>query len=152
MRYINGDIIRLANQGMFDVIGHGCNCFCTMGAGLAKSMKKAFPEIVLADNCTTMGDKKKLGTFTHVDYGGLVVLNLYIQYKYGSSCPDVDYSAIRECMMKIKKKYSGRKIGLPMIGSGLAGGDWNRISDIIEDELRDEDVIIVKFKNNETVS
>ena len=49
-------------------------------------------------------------------------------------------------MQYIKKRYSGRRIGLPMIGAGLAGGDWSRISEIIEDELGDEDVTIVKFK------
>lgn len=146
MKYIDGDLIKLANEGNFDVIGHGCNCFCTMGAGLAKSMKRAFPEITMADNCTTKGDKKKLGTFTHVDYGDLVVLNLYIQHEYGSPYPDVEYSAVRECMMKIKKRYSGKRIGLPLIGAGLAGGDWNIISKIIEEELGDEDVTIVKFK------
>lgn len=145
MKYINGDLINLAQKGYFDVIGHGCNCFCTMGAGLAKSMKKAFPEITMADACTTSGDKKKLGTFTHVDYGNFIILNLYIQYDFGGSM-DADYGAIRNCMKEIKKRYSGRKIGLPMIGSGLAGGDWNKISEIIENELEDEDVTIVKYK------
>jgi O-acetyl-ADP-ribose deacetylase (regulator of RNase III) len=112
----------------------------------AVSMKKAYPEIVMADHCTTKGDKKKLGTFTLVDYGDLIVLNLYTQYEYGNLIPDVDYSAVRECMQKIKKRYSGKRIGLPLIGAGLGGGDWSKISRIIEDELGDEDVTIVKFK------
>lgn len=33
-----------------------------------------------------------------------------------------------------------------MIGAGLAGGDWNIISQIIDDELGDEDITIVKYK------
>lgn len=146
MKYIDGDLIKLANQGLFDVIGHGCNCFCTMGAGIARSMKLEFPEIDDADKSTVRGDKKKLGTFTHVDYGDLIVLNLYIQYSFGGITPDVEYSAVRQCMTEIKKRYSGKRIGLPMIGAGLAGGDWNIISKIIEDELGDEDVTIVKYK------
>jgi O-acetyl-ADP-ribose deacetylase (regulator of RNase III) len=147
MKYINGDLIQLAHQGMFDVIGHGCNCFCTMGAGLAKKMKEEFPEITMADNRTTKGDREKLGTFSYVDYGNLIVLNLYTQFDYGSPWgADVEYSAVRKCMEEIKEKYYGRKIGLPMIGAGLGGGDWNIISEIIEDELGDEDVTIVKFK------
>jgi len=146
MKYIDGDLIELAKEGKFDVIGHGCNCFCTMGKGLAVSMKKAFPEIVMADHCTGKGDKKKLGTFTMVDYGDLIVLNLYTQFEYGSLYPDVDYSAVRQCMMAIKKRYSGKRIGLPLIGCGLAGGDWNKISGIIEDELGNEDVTIIRLK------
>ena len=42
MKYIDGDLIRLAKQGTFDVIAHGCNCFCTMGAGIAPQMAEAF--------------------------------------------------------------------------------------------------------------
>lgn len=146
MNYINGDLIQLANQGLFDVIGHGCNCFHSFGAGIAKSIKEAFPESHLADQRSRYGDKNKLGTYTHVDYGNLIVLNLYTQFKYTSTQVDVDYAAVRNCMKLIKQRYPGRKIGLPMIGAGLAGGDWNIISKIIEDELGDEDVTIVKYK------
>lgn len=39
---IEGDLIALAKQGLFDVIAHGCNCFCTMRAGIAPQMVKAF--------------------------------------------------------------------------------------------------------------
>lgn len=148
MKYIEGDLIKLANDEQFDVIGHGCNCFCTMGKSLAVSMKKAYPEIDMADKCTRRGDKTKLGTFTHVDYGNLIVLNLYTQYEYGNIYPDIDYSALRQCMTAIKKRYTGKRIGLPLIGAGLAGGDWDRISQIIEDELGDEDVTIVKYKKS----
>lgn len=44
MKYqeIEGDLISLALQGKFDVITHGCNCFCNMGAGIALQMAKNF--------------------------------------------------------------------------------------------------------------
>ena len=77
MIYIDGDLIQLANQGLFDVIGHGCNCFLNMNAGIAKSIRQAFPEAYSADWTTRRGDKKKLGTASFADYGDLVVLNLY---------------------------------------------------------------------------
>ena len=37
-----GNLITLAELGHFDVVTHGCNCFCTMGAGIAPQMAKAF--------------------------------------------------------------------------------------------------------------
>jgi O-acetyl-ADP-ribose deacetylase (regulator of RNase III) len=43
MKTIQGDLIRLAREGGFDLIVHGCNCFGTMGAGIAKGIKAAFP-------------------------------------------------------------------------------------------------------------
>jgi len=33
MKTIQGNLIHLAQDGEFDLIVHGCNCFCTMGAG-----------------------------------------------------------------------------------------------------------------------
>lgn len=148
MKYIYGNLITLAKEGEFDVVGHGCNCFHSFGAGIAKAFKEAFPESHLADQCSRYGDRDKLGTFTHVDYGDLVILNLYTQFKYTQAEVDVEYPAVRECMRGVKKRYSGKRIGFPLIGAGLAGGDWSIISQIIEDELGDEDITIVKLKNN----
>ena len=31
MKYIDGDLFKLAEQGEFDIVIHGANCFCTMG-------------------------------------------------------------------------------------------------------------------------
>jgi len=58
----------------------------------------------------------------------------------------LDYDALRMCMRKINHEFPGRKIGLPKIGCGLAGGDWNIVQGIIEDELHDCDVTIVNYK------
>ena len=145
MKYVDGDLIKLAKEGKFGVIGHGCNCFLNMGAGIAKSIKQEFPEAYSADRTTRKGDHKKLGTASFADYGDLVVLNLYTQFDYGPGLR-ADYNAIRDCMKWIKKRYSGKRIGLPMIGCGFAGGDWEMVSHIIENELGDENVTIVKFK------
>lgn len=149
MKYIDGDLIQLAKEGKFDVIGHGCNCFHSMGAGIAKAIKQSWPEALMADHCTRYGDVNKLGTFSQLDTfetGDLTILNLYTQFKYTSIQVDVDYDAVRKCMKTVKKKYSGKRIGLPLIGCGLAGGDWNIVSKIIEEELSNEDVTIVKLK------
>ena len=49
-------------------------------------------------------------------------------------------------MKWIKNSYSGKKIGLPKIGAGLAKGDWSIIEQIIIEELKDEDVTIINYK------
>ena len=49
MQTEKGDLIQKARAGEFDVIVHGCNCFCTMGAGIAKTIKQVFPAAYLAD-------------------------------------------------------------------------------------------------------
>ena len=59
MDVLKGDLIQLALMGRFDIVIHGCNCFCSMGAGIAKTIRDNFPEAYQADLKTGMGDKKK---------------------------------------------------------------------------------------------
>jgi O-acetyl-ADP-ribose deacetylase (regulator of RNase III) len=193
---IEGDLIRLAKQGTFDVITHGCNCFCQMGAGIAPQMASAFGcdefkmEIKSYIDYTedgldfkvitkNRGDINKLGTidyqhqylwFEHpavtepgVAYPmnskspgqpgvkDIIVVNSYTQYNYGANHKDgvakpIDYEALTLCLRKINKTFAGKHIGLPKIGAGLAGGDWNRIKNIIQTELKDMKVSVVIYK------
>jgi len=145
MKILQGDLIKAALEGQFDVIAHGANCFCTMGAGIAKQIKNTFPEAYAADLRTQKGDETKLGSWSSARIGSLEVLNCYTQYYYGFlfGVPPVDYVAIKKCMQWIKTLYSGKRIGMPMIGCGLAGGDWAIVSTIIEEELNGEDVTIM---------
>ncbi len=46
-------------------------------------------------------------------------------------------------MKCLKERYSGQRLGLSKIGAGLAGGDWEIISQIIDEELAGEDVTLV---------
>lgn len=151
MKTIEGDLIHLAKDGVFDLVVHGCNCFCTMGAGIAKGIKAAFPAAYGADRATSCGDRAKLGscTFTEIDLDGslLIVVNAYTQFDFRGSGTKVDYDAVRSCFRWIKEQHSGRRMGLPKIGAGLAGGDWARIAAIIEEELACEDVTLVEFKS-----
>jgi hypothetical protein len=64
MKKVRGDLIDLALKGDFDVIVHGCNCLNAMGAGVALTIKKVFPEAYAADCKTPRGDKHKLGTIS----------------------------------------------------------------------------------------
>jgi O-acetyl-ADP-ribose deacetylase (regulator of RNase III) len=150
MKTVSGDLIQLAMGGEFDVIVHGCNCFCTMGAGIAKGIKAAFPAAFDADRATSRGDRAKLGscTFAEVDLNGtlLVVVNAYTQFDYRGSGPKVDYDAVRSCFRWIREQHSGKRIGLPKIGAGLAGGDWERIAAIVGEELAGEDVTVVEYR------
>jgi len=49
---------------------------------------------------------------------------------------------------KIKNDFTGQRIGYPLIGAGLAGGDWKVISKIIEEELGDEKHTLVEYKKS----
>ena len=85
MKITKGDLIKLALDGEFDVIVHGCNCFCTMGAGIAKQIKNSFPIAYAADLETNKGDRSKLGTCSVAVVNDLTVVNAYTQYSWKGS-------------------------------------------------------------------
>ena len=147
MKIIKGNLIKLALNGTFDVIIHGCNCYCTMGAGFAKAIKTEFPEAQKADNKTNKCSISKLGTYsyaTEIKNGNeITIVNAYTQYHYKGQGVLADYKAIRKVFGKIKIDFHGKKIGYPKIGAGLAKGDWDIISEIIRKELIDEDHTLV---------
>lgn len=169
---VKGDIISLALEGKFDVVVHGCNCFCVMGAGLAPQMVQAFNvDKFPMEGKEHMGDINKLGTIDYqpqllvnkvaypysakrlilnqgLPYSQLIVVNAYTQYDTRSkeNLSPVDYEAITLCMRKMNVEFQNLHIGLPFIGAGLAGGDWNKINTIIKQELKDCDVTIVEYQ------
>jgi O-acetyl-ADP-ribose deacetylase (regulator of RNase III) len=150
VKVVNGDLIELALAGEFNVIAHGCNCFCTMGAGIAKSIKQHFPEAFEADVKTAKGDREKLGTYSvaKVNHANksLVVVNAYTQYHWQGSGVKADYAAIRNVFAAIKKDFAGSHIAFPKIGAGLAGGDWSSIARIISEELAGMRLTLVVYQ------
>lgn len=146
LRETHGDLIQLALHGEFDAIVHGCNCFCTMGAGIAKQVKAAFPEAWAADCATVKGDKAKLGSCTSAVSRGVRVFNAYIQYDYRGWGVKADYHAIRQCMTQIAVEHPPLRIGIPQIGAGLAGGDWPTIHSILTEVFQDTDATVVYYQ------
>jgi O-acetyl-ADP-ribose deacetylase (regulator of RNase III) len=169
INYIDGDLIKLAKEGKFDVITHGCNCLSNMGAGIAPQMAKAFgadkfemetwgptiEKLGCIDWQTFVLGEKAIFSLEDLKNNRnepeLTVVNSYTQYRYGANHTDgvskpLDYEALTLCMRKINNVFKGKHIGLPKIGAGLAGGNWNRIEHIINTELKDCQITIVNYK------
>lgn len=130
---IEGDLIELAKQRMFDVIAHGCNCMSTMGAGIAPQMAKAF-------GCDRFEMEiwgptiEKLGnidyqTFVIGEFAiwnledaknnrnehELTVVNAYTQYNYGRNHADghaapFDYDAFTICVRKMNEVLDRKSV------------------------------------------
>jgi O-acetyl-ADP-ribose deacetylase (regulator of RNase III) len=149
VKTIEGDLLRLAQAGEFDVIVHGCNCQCAMGAGIAKFIKASFPEAYEADRATPKGERSKMGSISTATVvrgdTTFVVVNGYTQFHYRGHGLKVDYDAIRAVFGHVQVGFSGKRIGYPKIGAGLGGGDWDRIATIIDEELDGEDHTLVVF-------
>ena len=140
MKHMTGDLISLAETGVFNVIVHGCNCFCTMGSGIAKQIRARYSAAYEADLATVKSDATKLGRYTYAYVMGkeghqFYIINGYTQFHYGKGGPHVNYTAVRAVFRDIGINFCHGSIGFPLIGAGLGGGDWTEISKIIDEEL-----------------
>ncbi|MDU8942113.1 macro domain-containing protein [Ovoidimarina sediminis] len=150
MKTIEGDLIELAKAGRFDVMVHGCNCFGTMGAGVAKAIATSFPQALAVDRATPLGERAKLGivSIAEVDLQDhrLTVVNAYTQFDYRGRGVKVDYDALRLCFERVAEMFPGARIGYPMIGAGLAGEDWSIIEVIIDEALEALDHTLILLR------
>ena len=127
-----GNLIDMAEAGDFDVIVQGCNCFNTMGAGIAREIAERYPMCAEIDRLTESGEYMKLGNWTEFDQGTFLIVNAYTQYNMSTGKDAFEYVAFGLILQKLEHQFGDKRIGLPYIGMGLAGGRKNTIIGMIE--------------------
>jgi len=80
----------------------------------------------------------------------LWVVNMIAQAGIGrQGGPPIRYESLRTCLGKTARiaLTRGASVHMPRIGSGLAGGNWDVIEEIIQEELVDKglDVTVYEF-------
>lgn len=145
IKEIKGDLFK----SDADVIVHGCNCFCAMGAGVALQVIKMYPDAYYeVDAKTKQGDKEKLGTYSKwvgkhfFKDKEITIVNAYTQYTANPWVKPLDYEALEKVMIKINQDFKDKTIAMPKIGAGLAGGDWEKISEIINKVFGEKEILI----------
>lgn len=152
IKYVRGDLLKMAKEGRFDIIIHGCNIYHTFGAGIAAQIKRQFPEAYEADLTSPYGDPVKMGMFTMSSCpdSGVTVVNLYTQKSFSKGEDVLDYDALYKGLVQLKMILpylfgKDARIGIPQIGAGLARGDWSIISRYIE-KVGFEDITCVLYR------
>lgn len=122
---MKGNAVKLAKQKPNSAFAHGCNCFNTMGKGMAVEVRTTCPDMYYVDCQTKKGDRNKLGSFTYAKIGdeNQLGFNLYSQFTYWDTkdmfCAKSFKKGIESIIVfcienKIEHLY------LPYIGCGLA--------------------------------
>ena len=151
-------MIELINQNLLDakvdVIIQSNNCFNTMGAGIAKSIREKYPEVYEADQKTLRGNRDKLGNIYPIKLNTnsqpfYCFLN-YNQFRYGRDKRYVDYEAFYTCLEKTRDKcleLGLTNIGIPAnMSCSNAGGSWSIIFAMIEEVFNDKDLRVLICK------
>lgn len=142
------------------VILQSCNCFHTMGSGIAKEIKVRYPRAYQADCLTPRGDRKKLGQFSlsgPADDQPFWICNIYSQFNFGRDKRYVEYDKFYECMENVKNWLLKMEFAAPVsvgipykISSVNAGGDWEKIQQIIRLVFEKEEkikILVCKKEN-----
>lgn len=143
LKQAKGNLIDMAEQGLFDVIVHGCNCQNTMGSGIAKEIRARYPEAFDADERMDQEFGKsyrylKLGnysqTMVYPKVGKFMIVNAYTQFNYLPRGIDhFEYDSFKLILQKLMHFYGNYDFGFPYIGMGLAGGNGFRIQNMLEE-------------------
>jgi O-acetyl-ADP-ribose deacetylase (regulator of RNase III) len=134
-----------------NIICHQVNCMGIMGGGLARQIKEKFP-IVFEEYITFLkenGSKKSLGRCNAVAISSEgYIANLFGQYDCGTNRVQTDYDALDSALNALEElcDITGYSVAIPYnLGCGLAGGDWNIVSKMIEEIFKDTKVTLYKL-------
>ena len=145
-----GDVIS-SNGGM---LTHSVNSAGAYGAGCAKQIRAAFPHAYEAYIYKYRRTGWKVGDVQFVHPPNLnsdptktiydtIIANCCTQHYYGRSRDYNDYGAFHtvfHTVLSYAVELGLSHIAAPRMGSGLAGGSWNRIESILRDVIANYDV------------
>jgi hypothetical protein len=142
------DRLIIENKGYNIIVPHVCNNVNGFGAGFAYHVQNNFP--IVKENFHLLGKKASLGYTQFVvakenkkTGGKIIFANMIAQNGTISKANHrpLNYASLVKCMIDTKTFISSIKsendndveIHAPKFGSGLAGGNWNFIENLIED-------------------
>ena len=135
LKYVNGDLVK---DKKYTVFCHQVNCIGVMGAGIAKQIRDAYPEVYRNYKQSVGESNARIGTNLYIHTSdNRTCVNMFAQYNYGRDEQYTDYTAFRKCLTNLKNYAavlsSDTIIAFPYgIGCGNGGGKW----DIIESMLK----------------
>lgn len=140
LKHAKGNLLDMAEAGQFEIVVQGCNCFNTMGGGIAKEIRERYDTVMEADRISPYSDYNKLGNWTvgyawfgeGIELLNFTIINAYTQYDMSTGEDVFEYTAFELILQKLAYIYPGKRFGFPYIGMGLAKGDKERIIPMIE--------------------
>jgi hypothetical protein len=153
-------IVRGKNAGTSVIVPHVCNNINVFGAGFTAGIEKYYP--IVKENFHLLGNKARMGYVQYVEVmrdpthnHKLIFANMIAQNGVISknNHRPLNYGSLVICMMSVASyiknhfdKENSVQIHAPKFGSGLAGGNWSFIEELINDTWNNIPVFIYSHK------
>jgi O-acetyl-ADP-ribose deacetylase (regulator of RNase III) len=133
---VDGDLLDVT-EGL---IAHQVNCRGVMGAGVARAIAKRYPDVdwLYQDHCRNYTRQELLGTSLVLRATPtLLVANIFGQLNTGRGL-QTSYTAVAEALTTLQDRhvegFLPTELHVPyMMGCGLAGGDWDIYSELLDE-------------------
>jgi hypothetical protein len=151
IRFLKGNALDFRRSGP-TILAHIVNDQAVTWVGeFANGLHAKFPEAQEQFRSWTSAAKRHLilGSLHLAELGkGRFVASLVAQHGYGPSpTPRVRYGALRDCLRALATEAKSRKaaVQMPRIGTGMAGGNWGFIQELVDESLVREGVPVTVF-------
>lgn len=154
MKEVYGNLIDFAFKGDFDMIMHGANTHHIMGAGIAYQIAKRIPEMKRADDAIETPvagsfSTAPIWTPSHMFIG----VNLYTQKSLGAN---FEIELLKQSLKSLSEVFPFKtfdpvtRIGIPLIGCGIGGGNESEVLEVFKKFEIDNnvDLTLVRFDPN----
>ena len=148
IEFVKGDLF--ADKSL-DAIGHGVNCAGAMGKGIALEFRRRWPAMYEAYKKQCTSNRFAPGDVFVWDADGLVIFNLATQKSWTSSAsiPSI-WRSVTEMLRIAEHERQLSRIGIPHIGAGLGGLNWNDVKATLVDTATESKVTLVVFEYEAT--
>lgn len=117
-----------------DALAHGTNTLGVMGAGIAVEFKRRYPDMYSTYNQLSNIETFVPGTIFPWVVEKVTVYNLMTQGHQGRTILPATLESIKistKSMLRIASTLGQTRIGMPKIGAGLGGLDWNDVEKVL---------------------
>lgn len=156
IKIVKGNALRPIVESDTRVIAHVVNNHGRWGAGFSGNLSRKWPVVESYYRNKSRWEKSefKLGNVQWVypdfDDETIVVVNMIAQngIREKNNKVPIRYGALETCLEKLDrgaKAIGPSTVHMPMIGAGLAGGDWNKIYSMVKKTMVSQDVFIYEW-------
>jgi O-acetyl-ADP-ribose deacetylase (regulator of RNase III) len=141
---VKGDLFAASPRAL----AHGCNCAGAMGKGIAVEFKRRWPKMYEEYHALCEAGRFQLGDVFAWSDGAVVIFNLATRKSFrGKVRGDLDAIARAAArMLSIAEERGIAEIGMPKIGAGLGGLDWEDVRAVLARAARSSAVKLKVFE------